>query len=246
MKNGPPAIQPENRETVFLPFPARKGAAPVFLVLVFLFAACVNQNKKIVFHPEPPPEQGRFSEPLDILESQNAGMPLPEWVEAFLGGGIEAVEGMAQYQDSYVFIGKNRGANFKALQQWANVFSPVQDFPRLAVARIERRMLAAASLYPDDEYGDYFAALIKDASDAEYPQAVKGDIFWIKQRIETGGSEEIQLEEVYEFLVLISIDKTLLQSRVRELMAKAKPAIPPTRAQSAAINRVQQSFFEGF
>ncbi|GHV96037.1 hypothetical protein AGMMS50293_23570 [Spirochaetia bacterium] len=181
---------------------------------------------------------------------------MPEWVNQFLRGGIPGLEAIGAYQNRYVFVGKNKGNNFSALQQWAENFSPVQDFPRLAAARIEHRLISAASLYPDDEYGDYFEFLIKSASDAEYAGALKEESFWIKQRVEhkteTADSEETDqsgpplVEEVYEFFVLISIDKTILQTRIREFMAGIKPAVPPSRAQKAAINRVQQIFFEGF
>jgi hypothetical protein len=250
MKNKTPAVQPEDRGIVSLSLSIRKKkkfAVPVFLSFLLL-SACVNQNKKIIFHPDPGQEQAPLPETINITESKNgtASAPLPEWLGRFLSGGIGEVEALEPYQNKYVFIGKNRGTHFKALEQWAEGFTVFQDFPRLVAARLENRMLAPAALYPDDEYGAYFETLIKNASGAEYSPTLKEDTFWIKRRIERESGDEAQVLEIYEFFVLISIDKALLQSRVRELMANAKPAIPPTRAQSAAINRVQQNFFEGF
>jgi Asp-tRNA(Asn)/Glu-tRNA(Gln) amidotransferase B subunit len=165
------------------------------------------------------------------------------------------VESSTAYRDRYIFIGKTRGGNFNALQQWAEGFSVLQDFPRLAAARIESRLIAAASLYPDDEYGEYFEALVKRASDSEYPGAVKEAAYWIKTKvIQQQNNDDADPDEIneplvlerYEFFILISIDKATLQNNIRELMINIKTGVAPTRAQEAAISRVQQSFFGGF
>ena len=218
-----------------------------FLAGLLLLGACAGQNHKIIIPPDSPVQTETETGELEIIETQNGTdkESLPEWLQRFYRGGNQAVEAMSIYQDKYIFIGKTRGTSLNALRQWVDNYAADRDFPRLAAARIENRMLAAASLYPDDEYGDYFSILIKTASDAEYPPSITEETFWIKQRVE-GETEETPARDFYEFFVLISIDKTLLQNRIRELMANITPPVLPTRAQNAAINRIQQIFFEGF
>ncbi|MDR0583940.1 MAG: hypothetical protein LBG57_06280 [Treponema sp.] len=229
-----------------------------FLIGPLFFFACADQEK-IVFHPEPNPlpEQIETAELGEIVESRNgpADAALPEWLNRFLAGGIRQVEAQDVYWNQYIFIGRNRGVNLNALQQWADRFTVAQDFPRLAAVRIENRLLAAATLYPDDEYGEFFEAMIKSASDAEYPEALKEDSFWVKWRTRGGpaadlsGEGEVENtveEDIYEFFVLISIDKIALQNRIRALMADIQTAVPPTRDQAASINRIRQNFFEVF
>jgi hypothetical protein len=229
---------------------------PNFVIPVFgllLASACASRNEKMIIRPEPP-EQETAVELFRIIEFQNeaAGETLPEWTACYLRGGIPEIEALDRYQNKYVFIGKNQGTNFTALNQWAENFTVIQDFPALAALRIESRLIGAASLYPDDEYGDYFEALIKKAYDAEYFGTQKEASFWIKKSLEKkidseeAPEDELAVEEVYEFFVLISIDKPVLQNRIRELMAAVNPDVPPTRAQNAAIHRIQQNFFEGF
>lgn len=214
-----------------------------------MFGSCLN-NKKIVFQPEAAPEKEDAPETGKITDSQSIAMP--EWINAFFDNGIAEVESLAAWQNNYIFIGKNQGTSFNGLKQWAAEFSPMQDFPRLAAARIEKRLLDAASLYPDDEYGQFFELLVKSASDAQYGGAVKEDSFWIKRQFVVGSitgtesDDNNRVYEIYEFYVLISVDKTLLQDRIKQLMAEIKTDTPPTRAQRAAINKVQQNFFEGF
>jgi hypothetical protein len=239
-----------------------------FAATPLVFYSCAGQEK-MVFLPEPDPvhEQTDILESGEITESQNGTVPLPEWVSRFQRGrfqksrfqnnGIRQAEAMSAYWGKYIFISANRGTSLSALSQWAAEFTVAQDFPRLVVQRIENRFFAAASLYPDDEYGEFFEAMIKNASNAEYPEAVKEESFWIKWRIsgsgenapnpdETAETENAAPREIYEFLVLISIDKNRLQSRIQELLANTQTGVPPTRDQAVSINRIRQRFFEDF
>jgi hypothetical protein len=226
-----------------------KKTCPVFLTCLLVFSACIAPDK-IIVPPQTSGEQETNTESYQIDESQSgpAGTAMPPWVSRYLSGGISELETMEAYSGKYVFMGQNRGNNFNALNQWIDMFNPAQDFPRLAAARIEKRLIAGASLYPDDEYGQYFEALVKNASDAEYPGAVKEDSYWIKPSINTQAENQMPYaeQEIYDFFILISIDKIALQNRIRELMAAIVTKVPPTRDQNAAINRIQQLFFEGF
>ena len=221
-----------------------------------VFGGCASQEKKIVFRPEPVPEEADVVESGKLIESQRGApsVALPEWVSRYLGGrspgeGLRQVEYLNAYRNAYVFIGKNRGTNLNALRQWAAEFTVAQDFPRLAAVRIEKRLLATAALYPDDEYGEFFEALIKKSSDAEYPEAKKGESFWVKWQVSAAESAETEnpvVRELYELFIIISIDKNALQTRVRDLLSNTRTTVPPTRDQAASISRIQQHFFEEF
>jgi len=233
------------------------------LLAALLFAACTSGKGKILFIPDPAQneqqEQPGLSKSWQIIESQSDSGEdgFPAWVRGYFDGGVTRIEALDAYRDKYVFIGKNRGDNANALQQWARGFTVAQDLPRLIVQRVERRFVAAAALYPDDEYGEYYARMIKRISDEEYPKAVKEDIFWTKQRripaeakIEENADSETPLENVtvdrYEFLLLFSIDREAFQSQIQEIMADIKTAIAPTKDQTTAINKIRLTFFEGF
>jgi len=232
------------------------------LLAAFLFTACFSPKGKIIFIPDPAQndqqEQTGSSSSWQIIESQSGPGEdgLPAWVRSYFDGGVRRIETLDVYH-KYVFIGKNRGNNFHALQQWANGFTVAQDLPRLIVQRVERRLVAAAALYPDDEYGEYFAHMIKRVSDEEYPGAVKEDIFWTKQRnipTEAENEEDADSEtppenvvvERYEFLILFSIDRDMFQTQINNIMADIKTTTAPTRDQATAINKIRQTFFEGF
>jgi hypothetical protein len=249
----------------------KRVCALFFIGTPFVLCACASRQE-IVFlpEPEPVPKQSDVFEAGRIIETQNgaANVPIPEWLDRFLGRPrgirpenerLRQVETMAAYWNTYIFIGNNRGINRDALRQWALALTVAQDFPRLVARRIENRLVEAAALYPDDEYGAFFEAIIKSASDAEYPEAVKKEMFWIKWRIdgaaETASDSELfglsEIEhgakrELYEFFVLLSIDKSRLQARIQELLDNTHTAVPPTRDQAAAIHRIRQHFFEVF
>ena len=237
-----------------------------FLLAALLCTACTLPKGKILFIPDPAQdlqqEQPGLSQAWQIIESQSGSGEdeLPAWVRSYLNGGVRRIETLDAYH-KYVFIGKNRGDNFNALQQWANGFTVAQDLPRLIVQRVERRLLSAAVLYPDDEYGEYFAYMIKRVSDEEYPGAVKESVFWTKQkRIPTEAeteenadpetenvvAEHAELTERYEFLIMFSIDQEVFQTQINNIMADIKTTTAPTRDQTTAINKIRQTFFEGF
>ena len=245
--------------------------ALVFFGTPLVLCACVSRQEIVLLpEPEPVPAEADAVASGRIIASQNgaANVPIPEWLDRFLGrpqgvrsenGRLRHVEAMTAYWNKYVFVGTNRGINLDALRQWALELTVAQDFPRLAARRIENRLVEAASLYPDDEYGAFFEAIIKGASDAEYPEAVKEGTFWIKRRIDGSGAAASGQElyglsetdnpperELYEFFVLISIDKSRLQARIQELLEHTEAPVTPTRDQAAAIQRMRQHFFEVF
>ena len=233
----------------------------VLLLPILFFTVCATKKEPVVFRPDPVQdklqEQTGASGSWEIIKSQN-GSPekgIPAWLRGYLDKGVQGIESLDTYRGKYVFVGENRGNNINALQQWADGFSAAQDLPRLIVQRVEKRLVASATLYPDDEYGEYFASLIKKISDGEYPGADKEQTFWIRQKKIPGKAENDEYSEAppandeierYEFFILITIKKEALQETIQKIMANIKTNTAPTRQQKAAISNINQTFFEGF
>ncbi|MDR0486923.1 MAG: hypothetical protein LBG91_01615 [Treponema sp.] len=224
----------------------------IFFFAIFTFS-CAGQDKTI-----PPPVPEYKDEPVpfvigEIIETQDGpeNEYLPVWLDIFFNGGIAEIEKLSFYRNRYLFIAENENANFIALGKWAENFTVIQDFSALAAARIEKRMIAAASLYPDDEYGAFYETLVKKAFSAEYPGATKEETYWIKilvsQEYGNAGADGTNApQEVYKLFVFTSIDKTIMQNVVNRMIVETIAAVTPTRTQSAAIKSLQQFFFEGF
>ncbi|MCL2043239.1 MAG: hypothetical protein FWG89_03770 [Treponema sp.] len=232
----------------------------VVLIIACLFSACAGQSG-IIFIPEHTQEEWQIDidpfESWDIIESSEGPgeTGIPEWVRYYYNNKLNGIESLGEYSGRYIITAENRGENFNAMNQWANGFSAVHDLPRLITARVERRLVSAASLYPDDEYGQYFENLIKAVSDGDYPGAVKEEVFWLKRKVfirdeENGYDAELPQTETilerYEFLILISMDRDSLQRQLREIIENVRTTIPATREQAANVARIQQTFFEGF
>ncbi len=220
----------------------------VFSVCTLILISCAGQsNREPLFVPDTVEDTAPdYSIDIDnIIETKSnrrssgrENLNLPEWLLAYISGGIEEVEKIEFFTDKYCFIGTNEGSNFDALTKWAANYSAIQDFTRLAAFRLEKKLVSSASLYPADEYGEFFERLVKKAFVTEYQGAVMEDTYWIKKG-DGGGA-------VYEFFVFISIDKISMQTVINDMIAQTRALVNPTRAQNAAINRLQQTFFEGF
>ena len=225
---------------------------------VFLFgiilASCAGQ-RNAAYTPIPDESFYEFERTIGIsmdniietkdgLETDN----IPLWLRHYLTGGIEAVERLGFFLDKYIFIESSRGENLIALNKWLEFFIVKQDIAKLIAARIERRMISTSSLYPDDEYGLFFERLVKNAHNAEYPDAAEEDNYWIKiaGNNENGG-------EVYLFFLIASIDKVKLQTVMEEMMGNTFVEVNSSRRrvsrrnpQVISINNLRQNFFEGF
>jgi hypothetical protein len=231
----------------------------LLFLLLFFFITCAGQNRKIIFYPDGITDNNQeISDPFEswhIIESQNGpgDAEIPEWARSWFRGDVREIESRDEFFGKYVFIGENRGSNFFSLQQWANSFNVAQDLPRLVAQRVERRLISTASLYPDDEYGEYFEVFMKRVSDEEISGAVKEQVFWLKRKIiyneeDNENAEQYFMAETerYEFLTLVSIDKGVLQEQILNIMLGIKTRVPPTNDQDAAINRINNTFFMGF
>ncbi|GHV55658.1 hypothetical protein AGMMS49579_19070 [Spirochaetia bacterium] len=240
--------------------------AGIVLACSLVFTGCVSGSRATALKvPAQGPQAGeKRPQSFQIIDYQTrtAGADIPEWVNRYLAESARGVEKLAEFEDKYIFVGKGEGVNFNALRQWEMAFSPAQDFPRLVASRIEARIIGAAqNAILDDTYGPFFEALIKEASDAQYQGAVMETSFWVKllfspdeagaENEENEESERIGVNrEVYDFLILISIDKNQLESQIIAIFDAARESIPtnpkPRRDQTAAINRLRQYFFIGF
>jgi hypothetical protein len=224
----------------------KKYPAAACLSIVLILSSCVSQ-KTVNYFPVPDSGISKYEDKTvdagNIIETKNgAARIMPVWLRSFLDGGIEAVEKLDDYSDKYVFMGINKGENIAALNKWVEFYTVTQDFPMLTAARVEKRMYLTASLYPDDEYGAFYEAMIHNAYNAVYSGAVKADNYWIKTKSEN--AEE--LSENYIFFALITIEKTIMQSIIRDMITKTIAAVTMTASQTNSVNRLRNTFFEGF
>jgi len=214
------------------------------LLAVIVLSGCAGQQNFPLWQDEPLKVEMSSWEILDFDNKDNGGI-IPDWVFFYLDGNIASIENIRGYQNHYVFVGANKGTNYIALRQWRAAFSPGLDFARLAAIRIEKRFLKSAVTYPDDEYGGYFEAMIRAASDAQWEGVIRRQDFWLHRRIK-GIDEETPDTEIYDFLILLIIEKDLMKQQVSTLLQNVRSPAPLSRYQRTAVSRVQENFFDGF
>ena len=214
--------------------------------IVVLFASC-RAGPDIRFPgPNGIPDDSEITRTFVITDHKNraSGESIPEWVNLWLNSTIQDLEALQAFNGRYVFIGRNEGVNLNPLHLWRESFSPELDFPRLAAARIERRF-ASVTTHPDAEYGAFYEALIRAASDAPWIGAVSEDDFWIRRRYAPDEEDEQELE-TWEFLILLTIEREQFAYQLDDVFRRINPFPTPTRYQIQAANHVKENFFNGF
>ena len=208
------------------------------------FPSCRSEPERPTLNIPPPPEPvitARVYTVMDFKDKSEGGF-IPEWASLWLAQGNRGVETEKDFQGRFVFVYSNEGNNFRALELLNENFTPGQDFPRLAAARIEARFSDGVS-YPDVEYGAFFEDLIRAASDTIWTGAVRVDDFWVRKKYQP--SEEGETES-WELLILVTIEKLRFTSQLEDIFQKIAPNPAPTMEQIAAANSVKEHFYEGF
>ncbi|MDR2184942.1 MAG: hypothetical protein LBO80_04660 [Treponema sp.] len=216
----------------------KKILIATFVISVLVLAGCAS-NKT--------PEYVEKTKTYEVLDHKTmaVGQEVPGWVTRYIAGGLTEVEKMPDFQNKYVFIGEDSGINLNALRQWTSGFTVAQDLSRMVSTRVQARFAGAAAGSPDDEYGRYFEAVVKNASDATYSGARKENDFWILKRYFKGDGKNVD-REVYDFYVLVTIDKNSLEQQINAILNETEAGTPPTKEQAVAIDRVKEAFYEGF
>jgi hypothetical protein len=215
--------------------------ACVLFAAASLTAACFSG-------PESPVDLGpvqAYQERNSIAEIIDYENDLPEWVARYAATGLEGVETLPEFEGRYVFISRQAGTSLEPLKLWATGFSLERDFPRLVSARIQARFILGGNGNPGDEYGRYFEAAVKNASDFTFEGPALEDRFWVKKRIfaDDGLSP---VGEAYEYLIMTSVDKETLRRQIDMLLTTTRANEPSSREQAAASMRLRLNFYEGF
>jgi hypothetical protein len=218
------------------------------IAAVLAFSACSSKPKVTEDDaPAPAPQYVERTETYVVVDHKTkaVGQDVPEWVTRYIGGGLSSVEAMPEYNNKYIFIGEDSGTNLNALRQWSSGFTVAQDLSRMISMRVQDRFAGAAAGSPDDTYGRYFENVVKSSSDASYTGARKETDFWLQKRYFNADGRTVN-REVYEYYILVSIDKALLEQQINKVLNDVPADVPPTREQATAIDRVKEAFYEGF
>jgi hypothetical protein len=225
-----------------------KKPARIFplICLSLLFSCAGNPSQPLILpstpEPETPPAVYR------IVDHQNQALEkeIPEWVDVYLEGGIPALEALPAFQGKYLFMGENTGTNLRALFQWSEGFSVRQDLPRLVAARVQARISRIGAGRADAEYGRFYERAVKESADAVFIGAEREAAFWVLKAYDEPAADADAARKRYDHYILISIPRSTLEIQLNASFLRAAVDTNPSREQAAAVNRLQDAFYEGF
>ncbi|MDR1286543.1 MAG: hypothetical protein LBK08_02945 [Treponema sp.] len=212
------------------------------LALLVLFQGCGGTPRQPDLIPPEDDPARTPAYPVTGYEDGERGETSSRWFRLYQEGGCRAVEQLPEFAGLYVFVAANEGGSAEILNLWASGFSAARDTPRLVASRVEERM-TGRTLYPDDEYGEFFERFAKAVSDSLFSEASAGQVYRT-QRLIT--EEDGAVRERHYFFIPVTIPKPLLQEKLSDIMKKITTRVKPAREQAAAVNRLKADFFNGF
>jgi hypothetical protein len=220
----------------------KKSIIVLFIAGVVLFSGCKSQAKAVKA-----PDYVEKTSAYEVVDhkTKSVGRDVPDWVTLYINDGVHGVESLPQYKDKYVFVGEDTGTNLNALRQWVSGFSVNQEISRLVSSRVQAKFAGAAAGSPEAAFGRYYENVVKTLGNARFSGARKETDFWIQKRYYKARSRAVD-HEGYEFYVLVSIDKPLLEEAVNQALNGVESDEPLTREQKTAVDRVKEAFYEGF
>ncbi|HCM26668.1 MAG: hypothetical protein A2Z99_16245 [Treponema sp. GWB1_62_6] len=217
-------------------------------IVAFVFAATALAVIGCASAPEKKPDaKGKTVPKYEVLDHKTMalGQDIPEWVTVYVTDGNSGVESLDRYKEKFVFVGEQSGTNKNALQLWVTGFNVAQDMSRLMSTRVQAKFAGAAAGSPEAEFGSYFENVVKNVSDATFSGARIDSNFWILKRYFKDDNKTVD-REVYDYYVLVTIDRALLQKQLDNIINGVKLDKPVTKEQQTAVDRVKESFYEGF
>ncbi|MDR1302404.1 MAG: hypothetical protein LBK43_08055 [Treponema sp.] len=218
------------------------------LITLTLLGACAGEPE--VYIPWIASQPAVSLELYEIIDhkTQASGQDIPKWVVLYEDENerVPGIERLPEYQDAYIFIGELAGTNFNILQQWSSGFILSKDLSGLVASRILSRLTKTITSSPEGEYGRFFEALIKAAFNTEYTDATQEADFWVlKQYFKEDGVTPDLDRKVYDFLILISINKTSLQLQINRIF-NTLSTIPLTKSQTLSVSHLKETFYNFF
>ncbi|MDR1105119.1 MAG: hypothetical protein LBL44_02060 [Treponema sp.] len=220
----------------------RPDLLPLLFALLVFFQGCGGTLRQPVLVPPGDDPAQTPASPVTGYEDGTEGETAPRWLRLYQEGGCRAVEQLPEFTGLYVFVAANEGGNAEILNLWASEFSAARDTPRLVASRVEERM-TGRTLYPDDEYGEFFERFAKAVSDSPFGEASAGQVYRTQRRIT---EEDGAVRERHYFFIPVTIPKPLLQEKLSDIMKRITTRVKPAREQAAAVNRLKADFFDGF
>jgi hypothetical protein len=234
----------------------------IFYALCF-FASCTSAevNNIVVPTDEFVPYKSVYDDiPYTILDYQNRNtsqaqapiqgqgqarpqrIVLPEWLNAYLAGGIPAVEKLISYRSRYCFVSEYTSTSLDMIQRRASAFNPERDFPQAALLRVYTSGVKDLQISPDIVYGNLFEKLMKCLAATNW-QSVKQEasmwifISWETSSLGTADNEEgTSLKDCYKLFVLTSIDINEFKRQFDEVTLLVQSDKTDIRSQVLAFN----------
>ena len=89
--------------------------------------------------------------------------------------------------------------------------------------------------FPDMEYGALYETFVRAVSDFHWKGMIKEDDFWIRRKF-LADEQEDEMDD-WEFLILVTMEKTQFAAQLNSIFQKVNPSPPPTEAQVQAARR---------
>ena len=179
---------------------------------------------------------GCASNKVKVTEMENKGtsmgVPTPDWIKAYTGKGITAVQSQSQFKDKYCVIGEESGVNKQFVLAWADNFSAQQRLGamlRTTIASEYQARVQAAALSSggansstaqgagSGEYGQEIDSVIDAIVSVSYSGAQRDSDWWSLRRRYDPDQKDLYTDE-YTAYVMYTVPKGELERQVAQAL----------------------------
>ena len=182
--------------------------------------------------------------PPKVLEHKGTlwGTNPPNWLMNALKGYKE-VEKMPEYQGKFVIIVEEQGMDLAGTELSASRMNAQTRIAALLSTRV-KDAFAGAQVGDKDKIESYMERVVKSVSDATFVGFMPEDSWWVY--IQTFTTEGKPDKREYRVIQLWTIGKEELQKQIDNMIDMEAAVEPKTPEKERAIEKVQETFYEGF
>lgn len=148
------------------------------------------------------------------------GEPIPQWARDAINNDYNAIAKLPQFEGKIPVIRANTGKNLDGLRTWVNNVDVKGGVATALSTKVRAKAGGEGTGKVDESYERFVQELVADFSQVEVNGLAQEMDYWVLSRHTDADGKA---ENIYNFIVVYSIDRELFSQQVKQVLAKNEP-----------------------